>query len=151
MLRHEKFVHWRLSGCLSSIPPLPSLLRFPRELKMTKKESASVRISDLPTMYSVQFFIDALTRFVAQRRVPTLHGRALDNAAYSVNVNFVKVSVYHNIKFTRFDPVKGTSETVDTIHAQPARKDRRGNVIPGRWDPALIRTGTDAEGLSLRG
>jgi hypothetical protein len=149
MLRHEKFIHWRLSGNSSSIPPLPSLLRFPRELKMTKKESTSAHISDLSTTYNVRFFIDALTRFVAQRKFPTLRGRALDNAAYSVNINFAKISVYHNIKFTRFDPVKGTSDTVDTIHAQPARKDRRGNLIPGRWDPALIQTG--AEGLSLRG
>jgi hypothetical protein len=144
MLRHEKFIDWRLTGCPSSIPPLPSLQLSERQLHMTKKPSAVVKLADLPVQYGVPFFTAALTRFAAQYRDSSLSvGRALEDAAYKVNFSISKISVYHRIKFLRHDPIKDEFHTVDSIHIQPARSDKRGDSVPARFDPALIKNTPD--------
>jgi hypothetical protein len=104
---------------------------------------------DLPTLYGVLFFIAALTRYVAQFHNPTLDGRTLENAAYSVNINFSCIFVFHQIKFICHDPIKNEHATVDAIHVQPSIRDHQGDNLPAHFDVALVETKSPPS--SLRG
>jgi hypothetical protein len=76
----------------------------------------------------------------------------IENAVHSFYPP-LKWSVFHRIKFTHRDPfTQGVSkdEIVDSIHAQPARRDKRGKAVPGRFDTALIRDNDDTEGSHAR-
>lgn len=149
IVRHDKFILWRFTGPTGNIPLLPSLQLSNRQLKMTKWPSTTVMLIDLPTLYGVPFFVAALTRYVAQFHNPTFDGRTLENAAYGVNIDFSRIFVFHRIKFIRHDPIKNEHATVDAIHVQPSRRDRRGDNLPARFDVALIETKSPPS--SLRG
>ena len=137
VLRHDKFIKHLKDG-LGGIPLSLSLQLSERQTKMTITPSVTVKLADLPQLYGIQFFSAALSRYVAQFNAPNVDHRALEEAAYGVNIDFSKIPVFHRIKFIRHDPIKNETHTVDAIHVQPPRTDRRGDTIPGRFDTALV-------------
>jgi hypothetical protein len=64
----------------------------------------------------------------------------VENAARYWFIPFDRVPVYHRIKFRSTDPHASHSadSIVDSIHIQPARTNEQGQLIPGRFDTALI-------------
>ena len=42
-------------------------------------------------------------------------------------------------------PATCIEQTANSIHAHPARKDKHGQTIPGRFDTALINDGTGGD------
>ena len=135
VLRHDKFIRHLKDG---GIPLSSSLQLSERQTKMTITSSTTVKLADLPQLYGVQFFSAALSRYVAQFNDPNIDCRALEEAAYGVNIDFSQIPAFHRIKFIRHDPIKNETHTVDAIHVQPPRLDRRGDIIPGRFDTALV-------------
>ncbi|THU95825.1 hypothetical protein K435DRAFT_665625 [Dendrothele bispora CBS 962.96] len=142
ILKHESYMQWVHSG---SHPPLrshwiPPGFNTARTLKMTKHPSrSSVTIQDLITEYGATFFRAALSRFVVQLRNPALSGQRLETASDSLFLGFSRVSVYHRIKFLKHDIFSNASSTADSIHSQPARKDKHGRPIAARFDTALVQ------------
>ncbi|THU77482.1 hypothetical protein K435DRAFT_832430 [Dendrothele bispora CBS 962.96] len=120
IMRHEAHIAW----LLASKPPLlrmhwiPPGLNTSRMLKMAKHPSAKlVKVSDAVEKYGATFFADALSRFIVELESPNLFGRRLDDAVDSHFLGVSSVAAYH----------------------QPSRLDRKGNIVPGRFDTALVR------------
>ncbi|THV04071.1 hypothetical protein K435DRAFT_650090 [Dendrothele bispora CBS 962.96] len=150
VMRHESYIQWLHSG---NHPPLrahwiPAGMNTTRTLKMAKHPSHnSVTISDLLQHYGATFFRSALSRFVVQLQNPSLTGRQLETASDSLFLGVSHVSVYHRVKFLQYDTFTGISSTVDSIHVQPARNDKHGHVVAGRFDTALIRVNDSSSAL----
>lgn len=54
---------------------------------------------------------------------------------------FHKISVFHRIKFVTNNPYSLTPDAdivVDSIHCEPPCKDKYSNLVPGRFDTAVI-------------
>ncbi|KAJ3525552.1 hypothetical protein NMY22_g10528 [Coprinellus aureogranulatus] len=84
----------------------------------------------------------ALARFLVRSENPDWSQRRIDELASTLHIPFGKLSLFHRIKFVSTDPYAlnpDTEFTVDSIHAEPARADKYGKLIPGRFDTALIR------------
>ncbi|KAH7904361.1 hypothetical protein BJ138DRAFT_969252, partial [Hygrophoropsis aurantiaca] len=78
-------------------------------------------------------------RFVVRVNKPDLNEAQTEREAARVILPFRVVSVYHKIRFNSVDStgLKDETNTVDSIHAQPKRKDGRGREVPARFDTAL--------------
>jgi hypothetical protein len=144
ILRHDKFIRRQFSthGGIHP-PPLkpPPCLVQPRELLMAKHPSAhSISLHSLKDDYGATFFQAALARFVAQYQNPNFTKAQVEAASLNIHIPFQKLSVYHRIKFVSRDPysLDHIQTVVDSIHAQPARLDKYGKIIPGRFDTGLI-------------
>jgi hypothetical protein len=136
---YEKFIHWQLTGQSSTIPS-GSLSQSECCLVMTKEPSATHSEADIIRMYGTTFLNAAVSCYACLYENPQLSGRALENAADDFSFDVGHIHLWHCIKFCRKDPISGATNTVDSIHIQPAHSDqRRGIVIPGRFDAALIR------------
>ncbi|KAJ7501623.1 hypothetical protein B0H11DRAFT_1908057 [Mycena galericulata] len=146
--RHEKYIQWRLDGCPA--PPvsdyLPPGLVYERKLKMTKHPTLkSVRLGRLLTDYGAAFFRDALARFVVHLNNPQLSPLQIEAKSQDLAFAFNSVPVFHRIKFTTQDPytVRGPEESVvDSIHVQPGKTLKNGELLPPRFDTALVNDGT---------
>lgn len=122
---------------LPSIPPF--LAR--RRLKMTSYPTVqSVSVNELVSKYGATYFYDAFARFVVLMRDPKITRARLERDIMNVHIPFRTVSVYHRIRFEDED-----KETVDSIHIQPQRTNTRGQIIPGRFDTALVHCGMQNE------
>ncbi|KAI0746222.1 hypothetical protein C8Q80DRAFT_1105448 [Daedaleopsis nitida] len=139
--RHDAFVRWRLEEATRM--PIASDAAS-STLQMTRHPSLhAVKLADVVTNYSAPFFRDALSRFIVQHNHPEITLAAeLERRSASVYLPFSKIPVYHRVKVC-IEDVQGLGTTValsrDTIHVQPARKDKYGGPIPARFDTALIR------------
>ncbi|KAL1747101.1 hypothetical protein HDZ31DRAFT_32557 [Schizophyllum fasciatum] len=147
MHRHEQYIRWCSSGrpALQPWDWTPPGLELSRTMRLSKRPSATVRLDALERDYGAEVFIPALKRFIAMSNNSSLTRRTLEDALHSVILRFNKVKVWHRIKFVSEDRLTGKRITHDSIHARPARKDKRGNVIPGRFDTALLSDGSSKE------
>lgn len=140
VFRHNNFIEWHAKGNNASdvhSKPRPQL-QPGRRLKMTKHPTMrAVSVDKLISTYGATFIRDALARFAAQWRNPQLNRPQVERQAAHINLPFVYVSTYHRIKFT----LENGNATVDSIHVRPARKDKKGQNIPGRFDTVLVRIG----------
>ncbi|KAJ7856057.1 hypothetical protein B0H14DRAFT_3085330 [Mycena olivaceomarginata] len=145
--RHENYIQWRLDGCPS--PPViediyPGIV-FERQLKMTKHPTLkSVRMSRLVTDYGATLFRDALARYVVHLNNPDLSPLQVEQNSQDLSFAFNSVPVYHRIKFTTRDPYSvpgGPDSVVDSIHVQPCKTLKNGEVFPARFDTALVNGG----------
>jgi hypothetical protein len=62
---------------------------------------------------------------VVQFHNPQLQGYQIEQQMTDLHIPFNAVHVYHNIKFTSYDPyvIKGSNiSVVDAIHARPTQK-----------------------------
>ncbi|KAK7439988.1 hypothetical protein VKT23_017241 [Stygiomarasmius scandens] len=151
MQLHQKYL-LRRETPTNIIPPreLPPRLFYPRTVTMAKHPSVrGIPVSSLVQDYGATHFIDAIQRFVAQYQTPDRRWTrtTLEKAATYTHLPFRKVSVFHRVKFTENDRYSiraghptCSKSTVDSIHCQPARRDNRNKMVPGRFDTALIST-----------
>jgi hypothetical protein len=136
---HAKYIKWRHRDHDYQEPP--SLTPTPRltfhcYIKMTKFPSRrAVSIEDLMSAYRANFFHSAFARFVVLWKNSQTTRARLEQDILDVHIPFMTVSVYHRIQFRD----KYLEEpTVDSIQIQPQKTDKRGRIIPGRFDTALI-------------
>jgi hypothetical protein len=151
VLLHEKFINRRITKCPNSdsslysqsrAPRLPPLV-YPREIRMSRCPTAwGVSLSDIEEMYGASDFVGALTRFAVHIQHPEYSRADVEHAAASsLPLPLQKVAVFHRVKFVTKDPfsMDPTADiVVDSIHCEPARYDKRGIVVPGRFDTAMI-------------
>ncbi|THU80172.1 hypothetical protein K435DRAFT_823723 [Dendrothele bispora CBS 962.96] len=116
------------------------------ERKEKHPSAKSVKIPDLTHRFGAKFFRAALSRFIVQLESPGLSGRRLEDAVDRHFLGISSVAVYHRIKYLRNDLFTGEFGTADSIHVEPARTDKRGHTIPGRFDTALVRI-NDSKGF----
>ena len=143
VLRHDKYLRRQISGHDPdpAPPQCPPVLVQPRELKMAKHPSArGVSLESLRTDYGASYFEAALARFVAQYQNPQSTKAQIERAASNIHIPFRKLSVFHRVKYVSHDlyGLEKGENVVDSIHAQPARSDKYGKVIPGRFDTGLV-------------
>jgi hypothetical protein len=147
ILRHEKFIKWKLDGCPA--PPRIEHLHpgvvYERQLVMARHPTVkAVKLVELEAAYGAKIFRDALAQFIVRLSHPTLPFPQLEAAARSLHLPFNSVPVYHRIKFTTPDPYitgKHANSIIDSVHVQPARKHGNGLAVPGRFDTVLINIG----------
>lgn len=146
--RHEKYIQWRLDGCPA--PPaaevLPPGIVYERQLKMTKNPTLkAVRLTRLVADYGATFFRDALARYVTHLNFPTLSPSQVEARSQDLTFSFNSIPVFHRIKFTTEDPytARGPEDSiVDSIHVQPPKVLKNGELLPARFDTALVNNGT---------
>jgi hypothetical protein len=149
IFRHAKFIKWRTEHRTDPpYRPNPGIL-YPCQLQMTKHPSKkNVSFDTLIDAYGATDFQDVLAEYIVQLKNPLLRGAQLQSAMSNIRFHFNAVPVFHKIKFTSYDPYAagGTKVTVvDSIHAQPVRKDKKNQDIPARFDAALINDSTGQE------
>ena len=96
------------------------------------------------SQYGVPHLRDALARFVVSYRDPTLSHAEIKRTSLNVPFHFRKVEAYHKLKFLLEDTQQlGIMDMVhDVAHARPARHDKLGRPVPGRFDTVLINDGS---------
>ncbi|KAG1879758.1 hypothetical protein F4604DRAFT_1879992 [Suillus subluteus] len=155
ILRHEKYICWRLSGGCETFPchSRPPDMTHCRVQVMTKHPSAkAVSIQKLVDDYGATHFREALACYIARHNSPNdsqpLRGHALDDLASDVHFPFRTLPVFHKIKWLSSD-TRGHGEasvTVDSVHARPQR--HSGScLVARRSDTALVCLRTGAAGL----
>ena len=141
ILRHDKFLRRQVPTHNPPPPRPPPCLVYARELRMTKHPSVrGVSLESLRTDYKAIFFEAALAHFVAQYQNPGYTKAQVEAASSNIHFPFRKLPVYHRIKFTSHDPysLDNVETVVDSVHAQPARSDKYGKEISGRFDTVLV-------------
>ncbi|KAG2109509.1 hypothetical protein DEU56DRAFT_874502 [Suillus clintonianus] len=148
IIRHQKFIQWRLHNTPSRHPRPPDQ-SFDRTQTLTKHPSArAVSFQRLISDYGATYFHEALARYVAQQNHldEPLSRRRLEDLAANILLPFHSVAVYHKIKWLSVD-ARGHGDpliTVDSVHVKPHRTGtrRRNDALPARFDTALISDGT---------
>ncbi|KAL1750346.1 hypothetical protein FB107DRAFT_252199 [Schizophyllum commune] len=124
----------------------PPGLELDRTARLSKRASATVTFDSLVRDYGADVFIPALKRYIALANNPSLTTRVhLEDAVHTVMLRFSKVKVWHRIKFVVRERLTGKRVTKDSIHARPARLNKRGLTVPGRFDTALMSDGSSRE------
>ncbi|KAF8952951.1 hypothetical protein BDZ97DRAFT_1992200 [Flammula alnicola] len=131
VLLHDKFIQRRLSVADNIHQPCTS----------TRPSVYGVSLETIKTSYGASQFEAALSRLVVHVQHPQFSRRQVELAASDLHIPFRKLSVFHRLKFISHDPfsVDPLAEIVmDSIHCEPSRHDKNGQVIPGRFDTAVI-------------
>lgn len=93
--------------------------------------------------YGAQHIQVELARFIVGYNNPLMSRAQRNGLADTFSWTFQAVPVYHKAKLwdVDFPLYRHASDDWDVIHALPARKDKKGAEIPGRFDTALINMG----------
>ncbi|KAM6495003.1 hypothetical protein JOM56_009626 [Amanita muscaria] len=131
--RREKIErHEKVTDVHNQRRPLTDRLR----IKLTQKPTVQVvSVDDL--------FCDAFARFVVLWRHPQVNRTRLAREALDVHIPFRTVSVYHRVRFE--DAHCQEEAFVDTIHIRPQYKNTKGQLVPGRFDTALVYYGPESQ------
>ena len=105
----------------------------------------AVSIRRLQNQYGANCFSVALRRYVALKIHPNIAATQLERLLPEIRLPFSTLPVWHKIRYLREDPYTHISATADAIHVHLARKDARGQVVPGRFDTVLVNEGTGGE------
>jgi hypothetical protein len=124
ILRHRQYVDWRLDG--SPPPPqvewTPPGLVLNRTLNLTKYPTTQmVPFNVLVAKYGATHFRTALARFIALTNEPNLTRAQLERRIWGIRIPFIKLPVWHRIKFLQTDPSTSVVSTADSIHCRPGR------------------------------
>ncbi|KAL0567675.1 hypothetical protein V5O48_014322 [Marasmius crinis-equi] len=155
--RHTKFINSRLSGttALTLLSDIAPGVTFERTMKMTKHPTVkSVAFTKLISDYGALHFRDALARYITSIRAPHLTVRQLVQEAADLYIPFVRVPVWHRVKWTAPDLYSSKASgtvIVDSAHVNPARTNKRGHVVPGRFDTVLVKMVEDAHVQGIEG
>ena len=103
---------------------------------MEHASQPAVPLDSIISDYHATFIRDALARYIVQAISPTLTRVQIEHQSLYLFLPFLTLPIYHRIKFCSEDSV-----TIDSIHAQPSRKDRCGCTITGHFDTALVDVG----------
>ncbi|KAK1230796.1 hypothetical protein PQX77_006110 [Marasmius sp. AFHP31] len=150
--RHTKFIVAQLATTTAPTPLYDILpgVTFERTMKMTVHPTRkSVKFSTLITDYGARHFHAALARYIISVRAPHLTlNQHLEESA-KLSIPFVRVPIWHKVKWTTPDMYGSKSSTtviVDSAHVTPARTNKRGHVVPGRFDTVLVYMGEEDVG-----
>ncbi|KAG5646261.1 hypothetical protein H0H81_008555 [Sphagnurus paluster] len=154
ILRHSQYIGWRQCGSPAAQQHewSPPGLELDRKLHVAKRPSArNVTFEQISANYGAPFFRTAVARYVILTNEPNLRSNQVERRLWTTRIPFTKVSVWHRIKFLRTS-ISSTgascTTTSDSIHVRPATKDKRGRLVPGRFDTALVNDGTgDTTGI----
>ena len=125
---HQRTETWKMVG-----PPFTHA----QCAKMARHPSAkNVSFDVLKLRYGALDFQDELADFVAQVNNPGASRSILSLHAEDTLIPFRGVPVFHVIKFTGTDG----SQTTDSVHARPEQRDKRGRIIPSRFDTVLVQS-----------
>lgn len=143
---HEKYINW----CHEGLTNQPTNLWNPQLtshwlIKMVKHPTVqSVPVDQLVSKYGTVFFHSAFSRFVILWQNSQTTRTRLEQDILDVHIPFVNVSVYHCVQFRDKFCDK---TTVDSIHAQPLQKDKKGRTIPGHFNTGLVHLGEGRMGI----
>ncbi|KAJ6497170.1 hypothetical protein C8R47DRAFT_972715 [Mycena vitilis] len=149
VLRHEKFIFWRIAGCpepadTHGLWRPPSLLRY-RHVQMPLHPSAkAVSLTAIENNYGAIYFRDAFARYAVSFGRPELTKRQIENLAGDFYTPFQKLPVYHTMKFWNSDALgrENATDTLDTVHVKPGYQNKQGRHVGGRFDTVLVNDGT---------
>ena len=142
MMRHKKFIAWRLAGHPAPTEWHPPVPQYHCHLQMMKYPTRKrISLDELKNEYGATFFHNAFTRYFVALNNPTMGNAQVERAAANFHLPFQTVAVYHKIKFWNRDErgYTGKPDILDSAHVKPARADYRGRVIPGRFDTVLVK------------
>jgi len=128
--------HWQAVRTRTPIGP-PGVRAQSIKFAQTPSRKA-VSFPDIFWKYSAPLFQDAMADFIVAINNPGLGLRALRAHAANTLLPFRTVRVYHNIKFTAPNDTQEL-EIVDAVHVRPEQRDKRGRIIPARFDTVLIQ------------
>ncbi|KAL7282534.1 hypothetical protein ACG7TL_004005 [Trametes sanguinea] len=146
VLQHDRYVAWRLKGkpTLSTLnpikPPPPE-----HHIKMSRHPSVkAVALGALIDDYRAPYFRDALTRYLVHLIHPTLSRAQVERFAMDFALPMRSVPVYHKIRFWigDTDHFSASSSLYDVAHAHPARTNKRGALVPSRFDTVIVKEGS---------
>ena len=140
MQRHAEFINAKQQDHLQHTQTRPIIgppCTCTQCVKMARHPSAkAVSFDDLELAYGALNFQDALADFVAQVNYPEARGSTLRSRAEDTLIPFRGVPVFHVVKFTETDE----SEIIDSVHARPEQRDKRGRIVPSRFDTVLVES-----------
>ncbi|KAG1877205.1 hypothetical protein F4604DRAFT_1880467 [Suillus subluteus] len=149
ILRHANYVHWRIAGDPLLQLCLPPDMQYAREYKMMKHPSVkAITINSLRDNYGASFFRAALAHYIVLHTHPDANTQAqVEHAAAHIYIPFTSLPIFHKVRYNTVDSAsrKDESVTIDSVHCQPARRDKKGNAIPGRFDTVLVNCGNGGE------
>lgn len=150
---HTNYVQWRMAGS-ANITAL-SLPCMERSTQVIMTKHPSVRSCNLDTLrdqYGAVDFRHALAEFIVSYTQPDLPRAQQRTTASIILLQFRKLPVWHKMKFLTSDPhPKGLrSSLMDSVHVQPARSDKQGREIKGRFDTVLVSNGNGGD-IGLEG
>jgi hypothetical protein len=152
---HDAFIKYQLAVTLevdtapsipsnpSAIQPMQGLPKRPLYLHPTIAKRPSkygVSLDSLTDDYGTSHFADGLADFVIKFNNPELSTRRVQNIASDLLIPFQHCSVFHHLKFRDHNNM-----IKDTVHAQPAYRDKQGRNIPGRFDTVLVKIKSSSE------
>lgn len=151
VMQHEKYI-LRCLETSFNMPlriqkPLPSLIPERRQQMAKHPTFRGVAIEDICTKYGANQFSSALSRFIAQYQHPEYSKAQVEAASNSIHIPFSKISVFHRLKFVSYDvySLNPLDEVVvDSIHTDPVRFDKYRNVVPSRFDTAVIQSSNES-------
>jgi hypothetical protein len=148
ILQHESYLKWRLNP-RSTILLRSTDMAYNGALTLTKWPSAwAVKLGNVVDQYGAKFFQEALRRYIvlARHSGPPLTRTQVERQILYTNLPFTTVSVYYKLKFTTpGDTTVAKRITLDSIHARPERRTKKGKVIPARFDTVLLNVGPGEE------
>ena len=150
VIQHIKYVRRRQAAQAPIIieKPPPTLLPQRRQLMAKHPTFRAVSLAVLHTKYGAMHIEMALARFIIHCQHPALSKAQVELAAATFPLGFTKLPVYHRLKFVSHDLASLAALddlVVDSIHAESARDDKYGAVVPGRFDTAVINFGEGGE------
>ena len=148
VLQLESYHKWRLDR-QSTILLRSTDMAYNGTLTLTKWPSAwAVKLGDIINQYGAKFFQEALRCYIVLVRHsgPPLTRTQVERQILYTNLPFTAVSVYYRLKFTApGDTIAAKRVTLDSIHARPERRTKKGKVIPARFDTVLLKVGPGKE------
>ncbi|KAG1894657.1 uncharacterized protein F5891DRAFT_1254799 [Suillus fuscotomentosus] len=141
MLWHNNFVQWRLAGDPPPQDRLPPDMDYRRSIKMTKHPTIRhVPLDSVVRDYGATFFTEALACYVVRTNQPGLSPAQLEQEASHVILPFQTVAAFHRVKFHAINAHghRDSTVTMDSVHCQPPRKDKRRQIVPARFDTVLV-------------
>lgn len=96
---------------------------------------------------------EALAQFVVQYNDPHLTQAEVRRKAASIYLRFQAFPAFHRLKFILEDAqdLGVMEDTRDTAHARPQRRDKRGRIVPGRFDTVLVNEQGDGGDIGVNG
>ena len=148
IFRHDTFIAWRLQGSPPSALWEPPPLLHRRRIQMTKHPSRK-KVSLREAVYGAVGIRDALVNYLVRSLNPQMTRRQIEDEMESFHIPFQSVGVYHKIKFwvQDDDHFSGRTQTLDSVHVRPARSDKHGKQICGRFDAVLYREAAEVAGI----
>jgi len=157
--RHSQFVERKCStaqGITMLVHEVAPGVTFDRSLKMARHPSRKyVPFTQLANEYGANFFEEALSRWIVGFREPDLSLHQIELRSSFFSLPFSGVPVYHNVKYTAPDiyntSVDDAKVIVENVHVTSPRANKKGQVIPGRFDTVLVQTDSSASIVGIRG